>query len=107
LVLSPADRFLGSRWLRVSYPNPEDARRGLAAGIIDQAAYQEIGQANNNREIPLQATALGGGIGIHGGSRTGDNQGDYWTWGCIGLTDSDVNEIYDYIPAGTELVIRF
>ncbi len=107
LVLSPADKFLGSRWLRVSYPNLEDARRGLDEGIIDQAAYQEIGQANNNRVIPPQTTALGGGIGIHGGGQSGDNQGDYWTWGCIGLTDHDVDEIYDYIPAGAKLVIRF
>ena len=105
-VLSPSDRYLGSRWMRVSYPNIEDAQRGLDSGLIDLSVYQEIVRANNNREILPQNTALGGGIGIHGGSGTYDNLGDHWTWGCMALTNSNVNEIYDYISVGTRLVIQ-
>ena len=106
-VLSPSDRYLGSRWMRISYPNIEDAQRGLNAGMIDQATYQKIVNAISNREIPPQNTPLGGGIGIHGGTGTYDNDGDNWTWGCIGLTNPDVQEIYDYIKTGTSLVIKF
>ena len=105
-VLSPPDQYLGSRWMRVSYPNVEDAQRGLDSGMIDLSVYQEIVRANNNGEIPPQRTALGGGIGIHGGSGTYDNIGDHWTWGCMALTNSNVNEIYDYISVGTRLVIQ-
>ena len=105
-VLSPSDRYLGSRWMRVSYPNIEDAQRGLESGLIDQSSYREIVRANNNHGIPPQKTALGGGIGIHGGSGTYDNTGDHWTWGCVALTNANVNEIYDYIPVGTKLVIQ-
>ena len=105
-VLSPPDQYLGSRWMRVSYPNIEDAQRGLDNGMIDQATYKEVIRANNNREIPPQKTALGGSIGIHGGSENGVNLGDSWTWGCVGLKNSDVNEIFDYSWVGTELEIR-
>lgn len=106
-VLSPTDNYLGSRWMRVSYPNIEDAERGLRTGLIDQATHQQIVNAINNGQIPPQNTALGGGIGIHGASNNGINSGDSWTWGCIGLTNTDVNEIYDYIGVGTKLIIRY
>lgn len=106
-VLSPTDKYLGSRWMRVSYPNIEDAERGLQTGLIDQTTYQQIVNAINNGQIPPQKTALGGGIGIHGGSNNGINSGDSWTWGCVGLTNADVNEIYDYIGVGTKLIIRY
>lgn len=106
-VLPPASKDLGTRWMRVSYPNIEDAQRGLNTGLIDKATYDIIVQANNNKQIPPQNTALGGGVGIHGGSGYTNNQGDYWTWGCVGLTDKDVNEFYDYISVGTPLYIQY
>lgn len=106
-VLNPPDQYLGTRWMRLSYPNIEDAQRGLNSGLIDQATYDQIVRAVNNRQTPPQETALGGGIGIHGGSNWQNNWGDNWTWGCVGLTNSDVNEIFDYIPVGTKVVIQY
>lgn len=106
-VLNPPDQYLGTRWFRLSYPNIEDAQRGLNSGLIDQATYDQIVRAINNGQTPPQNTALGGGIGIHGGSNWKDNWGDNWTWGCVGLTNSDVNEIFDYIPVGTKVVIQY
>jgi murein L,D-transpeptidase YafK len=106
-VLSPADQYLGTRWMRISYPNIEDAQRGLDSGLIDRATYNQIVQAINNGQIPPQHTALGGGVGIHGGSNWRENWGDAWTWGCVGLTNTNVNEIYEYIPVGTKLVIQY
>lgn len=102
-VLTPADQFLGTRWMRVSYPNIEDAGRGLNAGLIDQVAYKSIVSATNSGQIPPQKTALGGGVGIHGGNDT--NGPKDWTWGCVGLNNSDVEEIYAYISVGTPLII--
>lgn len=103
-VLTPADKFLGTRWMRISYPNIEDAGRGLNSGLIDQATYDSIVAATNNRQIPPQKTALGGGVGIHGGNDT--NGPNDWTWGCLGLNNADVNEIYDFVSVGTPLIIQ-
>lgn len=100
------DYYLGARWLRISYPNIEDANRGLRDGLIDKWTYDQIVYAINHGLTPPQYTALGGGIGIHGG--TGNNsetQGDYWTYGCIGLKDRDIIEFYDYVSVGTRVVI--
>lgn len=103
-VLSPADKYLGSRWMRLSYPNIEDAQRGLDSGLIDKVTYQEIITAFNQKKTPPQRTALGGGVGIHGGSVP--ELGSNWTWGCVGLSNKDVEEIYDYIKIGTPVTIK-
>jgi len=102
-VLNPADPYLGSRWMRLSYPNIEDAQRGLAKGLIDYATYKQISYAINHRLIPPQRTALGGGVGIHGGSIPAF--GRDWTWGCVGLKNADVEEFYNYVTVGTKVTI--
>jgi LysM repeat protein len=104
LIMNPPDEFLGARWLRLSYPNIEDANRGLSRGLIDQATRDAIVNAFNYRQIPPQNTALGGGVGIHGGSKP--SLGKDWTWGCIGLKDEDVEDFYDYVGVGTTVIIR-
>ncbi len=103
-VLTPADEYLGTRWMRLSYPNIEDADRGVNQGIIEQQTYQQIVEAVNKEETPPQRTALGGGIGIHGG--TVAEFGANWTWGCIGLSNKDVEEIYNYAQVGTKVIIN-
>ncbi|MDT3698901.1 MAG: L,D-transpeptidase [Thermincola sp.] len=103
-VLAPTDKFLGSRWMRVSYPNKEDADRGLASGLIDQATRDRIYAAINNKQNPPQNTALGGGVGIHGGVDA--NGKTDWTYGCMALSEADVQEIFEYIGVGTSLYIQ-
>ena len=102
-ILNPSDEYLGSRWMRLSYPNVEDAQRGLEQGIIDKKTHDDIIQAINSGQTPPQRTALGGGIGIHGGDvpKFGDN----WTWGCIGLTNEDAEELFEYVSIGTPVII--
>ena len=104
MVLSPSDPYLGSRWTRLSYPNWEDAQRGLARGLIDLPAYDAIVAANNNGQPPPQWTALGGGVGIHGGSTSA--LGRDWTWGCVGLTNTDVEDFYNFVGVGTKVIIE-
>ncbi len=104
LVLSPSDEYLGSRWMRLSYPNIEDASRGLNGGLIDKSTYNLIYNAIINGKTPPQNTALGGGIGIHGGGR--DSYGSDWTWGCVGLTNTDAEDFYNYMYVGTKVVIQ-
>lgn len=102
-VLSPVDYYLGSRWMELSYPNIEDADRGLRDGIISQKTHDSIVSAINRGEMPPQNTALGGGVGIHGGSIA--SFGSDWTWGCVGLANKDVEDFYSYIRVGTRVVI--
>lgn len=103
-VIDPPDPYLGSRWLRLSYPTREDAERGLNHGLISWDTYLEINAAVAAMTTPPQYTSLGGGIGIHGGSVP--EFGDDWTWGCIGLTNQDIEELYPYVGTGTPVVIN-
>ncbi|MGQ9511726.1 L,D-transpeptidase family protein [Thermodesulfitimonas sp.] len=104
IVIDPPDEYLGSRWLRLSYPGVEDAARGLQQDLIDQNTYEAIVAACSAGQVSPQETALGGGVGIHGGSRP--EWGDCWTWGCIGLTNADVEDFYDRVAVGTPVIVR-
>jgi LysM repeat protein len=103
-VLKPADKFLGTRWLRLSYPNIEDAERGIRQGLIDQKTCNAIIEAWKNKAIPPQYTALGGGVGIHGGNSK--EQGSNWTWGCVGLNNKDIEDFFDFVAVGTPITIQ-
>jgi len=87
--------------LGLSYPNIEDADRGLKDGLIDQAQHDEIVNAIRNKTAPPQNTALGGEIYIHGNGVQSD-----WTWGCVALENNDMRELFDAVPVGTEVIIE-
>ena len=90
--------FLGSCWMRLSYPNIEHAERGYRAGLISWPERERIIEAIRRWQTPPQNTALGGGIGIHGGSGTSEGtQGDFWTHGCVALTDADAMEVHKWV----------
>jgi lipoprotein-anchoring transpeptidase ErfK/SrfK len=91
---------IGTRWMRLSYPNIEDAKRGLEAGIITQSQHDSIIKAIKEGGVPPQRTPLGGGIGIHGGAQVKDS-----TQGCISLYDKDVEELYELVNVGTRVII--
>ena len=104
LILNPSDEYLGTRWMRLSYPNTEDAQRGLDSGLIDESTYNRIVSAIKDGRTPPQDTALGGGVGIHGGSTA--KLGTNWTYGCTGLTNNDVEDFYNYVRVGTKVTIQ-
>ena len=87
--------------LGLSYPNIEDAERGLREGLITKAQHAQIVRAIKRREAPPQYTRLGGLIYIHGGGTTSD-----WTWGCIALENADIKELFDAVPRGTSVRIE-
>jgi hypothetical protein len=126
----PSTYYLGL-WL--SYPNAEDARRGLASGLIGMSEYRAIVERLANRTCPPMNTRLGGDILLHGQSpefteeltrahrtkpgtlRPGLRAGDAdpseirefqdWTDGCIAMFNPDIRELYEFVPDGAEVVI--
>lgn len=87
--------------LGISYPNIEDAQRGLRAGLITRSQHDQIVRAIGRKAAPPQYTPLGGLIYIHGNGAASD-----WTWGCVALENEDIKELYDSIPIGTPVTIK-
>jgi len=84
----------------LSYPNIEDAERGLSDGMITQRNYDSISNAIRARRKPLWSTPLGGEIMIHGcrNERSG-------TLGCIALDNDDILELFSVLKVGTPVKI--
>ena len=87
--------------LGLSYPNTEDAERGLRDGIITRKQRDQIARAIAKKEKPPWQTPLGGEIFIHGGGTASD-----WTWGCIALENEHIKELFDAVPSGATVVIE-
>jgi murein L,D-transpeptidase YafK len=87
--------------LGISYPNVEDAERGLRDKLISRAVHDAIVKAIKRKTTPPQNTALGGDIYIHGNGASSD-----WTWGCVALENEDVRELFDAVPVGTPVTIK-
>ena len=86
--------------LGVSYPNIEDAERGLRDKLITKSQHDSIIEAVKNKKAPPQYTNLGGLIYIHGNGARSD-----WTWGCVALENEDIKELYDAVSVGTPVKI--
>ena len=87
--------------LGVSYPNAEDADRGLRDRLITKAQHAAIIEAIRKKAAPPQYTKLGGLIYIHGHGSRSD-----WTWGCVALENEDIKELYDAVSVGTPVTIK-
>jgi murein L,D-transpeptidase YafK len=93
-VISKKSHPKWDRFIMLDYPNKE--------------SYEKFNQRKQTGEIPRNA-AIGGGVGIHGTWPHEDYQVDKyknWTNGCIALKNEDVEDLYDYVPVGTKVIIR-
>jgi murein L,D-transpeptidase YafK len=88
------------RFLGLSYPNVEDAERGLRDGVIAPAEHDQICEAIAHRHCPPWKTALGGEVGLHG---PGPNV--TWTHGCIAMTVEQIERLYELLELGDEVTI--
>jgi murein L,D-transpeptidase YafK len=96
--LNPNSAFTLS--IGVSYPNSDDAGRGLASSRISPAEHAAIVRAHARGRLPPQHTALGGEIFLHGGGSHAD-----WTWGCIALDDADIRFLFARVKPGDRITI--
>ena len=88
-------------FMGISYPNEEDAARGLRDGLITREEHDAIVQAIAQRGTPPWYTRLGGEMGIHGGGTAWD-----WTRGCVALDNGDMRDLYALIREGTTVIIE-
>jgi murein L,D-transpeptidase YafK len=100
-----ASRF--HRYIAIDYPSRSDADRSLAEGRISRADHARIEDAHRRGALPPFDTPLGGDIGFHGeGERWRGESGDLdWTFGCIALSDGDMDFLIARAPAGTPISI--
>jgi murein L,D-transpeptidase YafK len=100
-VCSKNDRSRYYLSLGLSYPNEEDAERGLGAGLISRAERDRIISALRRRGVPPWNTGLGGEIFIHGHGSSSD-----WTLGCVALENEEMRELFFAVPKGTPVRIE-
>lgn len=99
------------KFLRINYPNLNDAAEALRKGIISQKEFDELKFEFYYEDCPSDNTALGGGIGIHG---IGEYNSIFknlpfvfnWTDGSVAVTNESINEIYSVVKKGTKVVIK-
>ena len=96
------------RFLGLTYPNTEIAKRAFQNGLIGEETVRDIMRAELNESVPPQNTALGGQIGIHGlGAADREiHQLFDWTSGCIAMTNEEIDRLSRWIRKGTLVVIR-
>lgn len=80
----------------ISYKNP-DSRYHLSLGI-SYPNEADMAFAESQGKTP------GGDIFIHGGPTGRISQRD-WTWGCIALTDKEIEIVYSMVKPGTPIFI--
>jgi murein L,D-transpeptidase YafK len=95
-------------FIRLDYPNAEDAQRAYDEGRLDRRSYQRIQRAVRNGKPPPQNTSLGGAIGIHGlGEGDPEVHADFnWTRGCVALTNEQADDLVSRIRVGMTVIIR-
>lgn len=82
--------------------------RYLGLDYPTQESIYKFNERKRRGEIPSSARP-GAGIGIHGVWPHEDfviDRYKNWTNGCISLKNSDVEELYRFIPVGTPVTIR-
>lgn len=99
--LIPASEY--RRAFLLSYPDNGDADRGLERGLISTAQANAIRSAQASCNEPPQNTALGGLVEVHGAMEPG--AGD-WTWGCISVTDAEVETLWAALGQSDTIVVK-
>lgn len=99
-VVTRNDQSNYTLFFGLNYPNASDAQRGKGQGLITAAQYDELVEADKNKERPLWDTDMGGWIGIHG-----KREGRTGTQGCIAVNDEDILVIGKYLKIGSKVTI--
>lgn len=99
------------RFLRLNFPNPEDAETAYRHGIISKKEFEDIKYQYFYEGCISPKTGIGGNIGLHG---TGSlnfllNNLPFvfnWTDGSIAMSDEEIDELFIIVRKGTKVVIK-
>lgn len=92
--------------IRDKYPHPTWSKF-IWLNYPTAASWRKHQAAKDQGQISSTDT-IGSEIGIHGVPAGADDwiaQGKNWTWGCLSLRNSDINELYPFLPVGTWIEI--
>lgn len=93
----------GTRFLQIDFPSLYDAGRAFDTGVISRNDYERIESRALLEEPPPSDTPLLGPIGIQGNFFFFRDR--RFTDGSVALSNGDINELYEYVPIGTPVII--
>jgi hypothetical protein len=103
---APYGAYYGGHWIKINYPNAQDAAWGRRAGLLGVDAAARIAKSWSRREPTWQGSPLGSGIGFHGWIGDWDLDGPRrLSWGCVVMRNQDIRALFDRIPVGAMVVI--
>lgn len=110
-ICSIKNEDLYYKFLRLNYPNLEDAAEALRKSWITQKQFNDLKFDFYYEECTNPNTILGGNIGIHGIGRLNYIFKNLpfvynWTDGSIALSNESIDEILSVIKKGTKVVIK-
>ena len=99
------------KFLKLNYPNLDDASEALRKSLITQKQFNQIKFEYYYEDCVSSETILGGDIGIHGIGRLNPIFKNLpfvynWTNGSIALSNESLDEILKVINKGTKVVIK-
>jgi hypothetical protein len=98
--------YYGGYWIKLNYPGPDDAARGLSQGWIDEDTAAQINDAWSQRKLTPQNTRLGGGVGLHGWAGEWDGRGGaHLSFGCVVLHNADMAALFERIQLGARVIL--
>lgn len=95
-------------FLPIDYPSKEDAEVALQEGRVSVSEYERVVEAHERGVSPPHNTVLGGHLGFHGeGERwRGDSKDIDWTYGCIAVTDAEIEFLAERVEPGVPVWIH-
>lgn len=95
-------------FIPIDYPSVEDAERAREGGWLSVSEYEQIIEAHRAGVVPPAVTSLGGNLGFHGeGERwQGDSEFFDWTYGCVAVTDQDIEFLSKRLEVGVQVLIH-
>ncbi|MBN8837501.1 MAG: L,D-transpeptidase [Sphingobacteriia bacterium] len=94
-IVAKKDHHRWNKFLALDYPNEE--------------SYQKFNERKAQGLIPQNAQ-IGGDIGIHGTwphEEFAVDQYQNWTLGCVSTKNEYITEMYNALPVGTKVIIKY
>src|SRR5690606_22146899 len=99
------------KYLRLNYPNLDDAVEALRKGIISQREFNNLKFDFYYNECIETESVLGNNVGIHGLGRLNYIFKNLpfiynWTDGSVAISNENIEELLTVIKRGTTVVIK-